>query len=96
MFWINAGPGDRVTLEKSWMDGLERSSVSVLTAQSAHGLTADVAARRLYWISDSKKVSYRQKYTMGYRGTSLFCDSESLHNFRMRLMTVQFSKCSCC
>ncbi|XP_074547092.1 uncharacterized protein LOC141805800 [Halichoeres trimaculatus] len=55
MFWINGSPGGRVTVEKSWMDGSERSSLSVLTAQSAHGLTADVAARRLYWISDFKK-----------------------------------------
>lgn len=56
MFWINAGPDDRVTLERSWMDGSEQSPLVVLTAQSAHGLTADVAARRLYWISDFKKV----------------------------------------
>nr|XP_008280588.1 PREDICTED: low-density lipoprotein receptor-related protein 2-like [Stegastes partitus] len=55
MFWINAGPGDRATLEKSWMDGSDRSSVAVITAQSAHSLTADVAARRLYWISDFKR-----------------------------------------
>nr|XP_057920777.1 low-density lipoprotein receptor-related protein 2-like isoform X2 [Doryrhamphus excisus] len=55
MFWINTGPKDRVTLEKSWMDGSERSSLAVLTAQLAHGLTADVGARRLYWISDFKK-----------------------------------------
>ncbi|XP_055081616.1 low-density lipoprotein receptor-related protein 2-like [Periophthalmus magnuspinnatus] len=55
MFWINAGPGERVTIEKSWMDGSDRSCLAVLTAQAAHGLTADVAARRLYWISDSKK-----------------------------------------
>lgn len=89
MFWINAGPGDRATLEKTWMDGSERSSVSVLTAQSAHGLTADVAARRLYWISDFKKVSYRQKDSGENKGTSLFCDSEALHSFRLRLMTVQ-------
>lgn len=57
MFWINAGHGDRVTVEKSWMDGSDRSSLMSLTAQSAHSLTADVAARRLYWISDFKKVS---------------------------------------
>lgn len=61
MIWINAGPGDRVTIEKSWMDGSERSSLTVLTAQLAHSLTADVAARRLYWLSDFKKVSDRKK-----------------------------------
>ncbi|XP_032396213.1 low-density lipoprotein receptor [Etheostoma spectabile] len=55
MFWINAGHGDRVTIEKSWMDGSERSTLTVLTAQSPHSLTADVAARRLYWISGFKK-----------------------------------------
>uniref|UniRef100_A0A667WWC6 EGF-like domain-containing protein n=1 Tax=Myripristis murdjan TaxID=586833 RepID=A0A667WWC6_9TELE len=55
MFWINGGPGDRMTLEKSWMDGSEKSSLVVLTAQSPYGLTMDVAARRLYWISDFKK-----------------------------------------
>lgn len=57
MFWINTGPGDRVTIEKSWMDGKDISSLAVLTAQSAHSLTADVASRRLFWISDFKKVS---------------------------------------
>ncbi|XP_058473588.1 low-density lipoprotein receptor-related protein 2-like isoform X1 [Solea solea] len=55
MFWMNEGPGDRVTIEKSWMDGSGRSSLAVLTAQSAHSLTADVATRRLYWLSDFKK-----------------------------------------
>ncbi|XP_026029959.1 low-density lipoprotein receptor-related protein 2 isoform X7 [Astatotilapia calliptera] len=55
MFWINTGPGDRATIEKSWMDASERSSLAVITAQSAHSLTADVAARRLYWISDFKR-----------------------------------------
>ncbi|XP_062414865.1 low-density lipoprotein receptor-related protein 2-like isoform X2 [Pungitius pungitius] len=55
MFWISGGSGERVTLEKSWMDASERSTLTVLTAQSAHSLTADVAARRLYWVSDSKK-----------------------------------------
>ncbi|XP_062269250.1 very low-density lipoprotein receptor-like [Platichthys flesus] len=55
MFWINGGPGERVTIEKSWMDGSERNALVVVTAQSAHGLTADVEARRLYWISDFKK-----------------------------------------
>nr|XP_040052932.1 low-density lipoprotein receptor-related protein 2-like isoform X5 [Gasterosteus aculeatus aculeatus] len=55
MFWISAGHGERVTLEKSWMDASERSTLAVLTAQSAHSLTADVAARRLYWVSDSKE-----------------------------------------
>ncbi|XP_047229389.1 low-density lipoprotein receptor-related protein 2 isoform X2 [Girardinichthys multiradiatus] len=55
MFWINEGPGDRVTLDKSWMDGSDRSPLAVLTAQFAHSLTADVPARRLYWISDAKR-----------------------------------------
>lgn len=50
-----------MTLEKSWMDGSDRSSLAVLTAQEAHSLTADVAARRLYWISDFKKVSSGRK-----------------------------------
>ncbi|XP_029941468.1 low-density lipoprotein receptor-related protein 2 [Salarias fasciatus] len=54
MFWMDAGPNDRETLEKSWMDGSERSSLAIITAQSAHSLTADVAAMRLYWISDFK------------------------------------------
>lgn len=61
MFWINEGLGDRVTLERSWMDGSDRSTLVVLTAQFAHSLTADVAARRLYWISDSKRVSSGKK-----------------------------------
>lgn len=57
MFWISGGRGDRATIEKSWMDGSDRSSLTVLAAQAAHGLTADVAARRLFWVSDFKKVS---------------------------------------
>ncbi|KAM7393106.1 hypothetical protein PAMA_007971 [Pampus argenteus] len=74
MFWINAGPGDRVTLEKSWMDGSERDSLTVLTAQSAHSLAADVAARRLYWISDFKKSVETVKLdgTGRYSFTGLF------------------------
>ncbi|KAM7369179.1 hypothetical protein PAMP_013472 [Pampus punctatissimus] len=74
MFWINAGPGDRVTLEKSWMDGSERNPLTVLTAQSAHSLSADVAARRLYWISDFKKSVETVKLdgTGRYSFTGLF------------------------
>lgn len=56
MFWMDAYGLDRVTLERSWMDGSERRSLAVLTAQAAHSLSADVAARRLYWISDIKEV----------------------------------------
>lgn len=56
MFWINTAQRGRVTIERSWMDGSERRSLVVLTAQAAHSLSADVAARRLYWISDVKKV----------------------------------------
>jgi len=58
MFWMNDGPGDRATIEKSWMDGSNRSSLAVITVESAHSLSADVAARRLYWISDFKRVSF--------------------------------------
>lgn len=56
MFWMDADRHDRVTLERSWMDGSERRSLAVLTAQAAHSLSADVSARRLYWISDIKEV----------------------------------------
>ncbi|XP_029301026.1 low-density lipoprotein receptor-like [Cottoperca gobio] len=74
MFWFSAGHGDRVTIEKSWMDGSERSTLTVLTAQSAHSLTADVAARRLYWISDFKKSIEMVKVdgTGRYSFTGLF------------------------
>ncbi|KAF7648260.1 hypothetical protein LDENG_00159790 [Lucifuga dentata] len=74
MFWIDAGPGDRVTLEKSWMDGSEKSSVVALTAQTAHCLTADVASRRLYWISDFKKSveTVKMDGTGRYSFTGLF------------------------
>ncbi|XP_051269407.1 low-density lipoprotein receptor-related protein 4-like [Dicentrarchus labrax] len=74
MFWINTGHGDRVTIEKSWMDGSERSSLTALTAQSAHSLTADVAARRLYWISVFKKSIETVKVdgTGRYSFTGLF------------------------
>lgn len=58
MLWIDTGHQGRVTMERSWMDGSGRRSLAVLTAQVAHGLAADVAARRLYWISDIKKVCY--------------------------------------
>ncbi|XP_033978973.1 low-density lipoprotein receptor-related protein 1B-like [Trematomus bernacchii] len=55
MFWFSSGPGDRVTIERSWMDGSDGNTLAVLTAQAAHSLTADIAARRLYWISNFKK-----------------------------------------
>lgn len=61
MFWISVGREDRATIEKSWMDGSERSSLTALTAQSAYSLSADVAARRLYWISSFKKVGEGKK-----------------------------------
>ncbi|XP_054468644.1 low-density lipoprotein receptor-related protein 2-like [Anoplopoma fimbria] len=74
MFWISAGHGDRVTIEKSWMDASERSTLTVLTAQSAHSLTADVGSRRLYWISDFKKSIETVKVdgTGRYSFTGLF------------------------
>lgn len=56
MFWMDAGHQGRVTIERSWMDGSQRRSLAVVTAQVAHSLAADVAARRLYWISDVLKV----------------------------------------
>ncbi|XP_027134468.1 low-density lipoprotein receptor-related protein 2 isoform X7 [Larimichthys crocea] len=74
MFWISTSHGSRVTIERSWMDGSERSSLTALTAQSAHSLTADVAARRLYWISDFKKSIETVKVdgTGHYSFTGLF------------------------
>ncbi|XP_052368360.1 prolow-density lipoprotein receptor-related protein 1-like isoform X16 [Oncorhynchus keta] len=55
LFWINKGPGDKITLERSGMDGLKQESLVVLTAQAPRSLTLDVTARRLYWMSDFKK-----------------------------------------
>ncbi|XP_061603255.1 low-density lipoprotein receptor-related protein 2 isoform X2 [Phyllopteryx taeniolatus] len=74
MFWINTGPGDRVTIDRSWMDGSDRSSLAVLTSQLAHGLATDVAARRLYWISDFKMSIETMKVdgTGRYAFTGLF------------------------
>ncbi|XP_041826726.1 low-density lipoprotein receptor-related protein 2-like isoform X3 [Melanotaenia boesemani] len=74
MIWINEGSGDRMTIEKSWMDGSDRSTLTVITAQSAHSLSADVAARRLYWISDIKKSVETVKVdgTGRYSFTGLF------------------------
>lgn len=62
MFWLDGGQGGRSTLEKSWMDGSDRGTLVILTAQQAHGLTADTAAQRLYWISDFKRVSLCKKW----------------------------------
>nr|XP_020465476.1 very low-density lipoprotein receptor-like [Monopterus albus] len=74
MFWINVGQGDGVTIEKSWMDGKGRSSLVVLTAQSAHSLTTDMSTRRLFWISDFKKSVETVKLdgTGRYSFTGLF------------------------
>eukprot|EP00063_Salmo_salar_P027647 XP_014002482.1 PREDICTED: low-density lipoprotein receptor-related protein 1B-like [Salmo salar] len=55
LFWINKGPGDKITLERSGMDGLKQESLVVLTAQAPRSLTLDVTVRRLYWMSDFKK-----------------------------------------
>lgn len=56
MFWINKGPNIVITLEKAGMDGSLRTSLVVLTAELPRGLALDVATRRLYWLSDFKKV----------------------------------------
>ncbi len=74
-----------------WMDGSERSSLTVLTAQSAHSLTADVAARRLYWISDFKKVSRTFK-----GGVSSICllqhvNTTFIFGFSSRLKALEVS-----
>lgn len=58
MFWMDSYRLGRMTLERSWMDGSGRRSLAVLTAQAAHSLSADVAARRLYWISDIREVCW--------------------------------------
>ncbi|KAL0963285.1 hypothetical protein UPYG_G00352170 [Umbra pygmaea] len=55
LLWINKGPGAKMTVERSGMDGLGRDSLVVITSQLPHGLTLDVPARRLYWLSDVKK-----------------------------------------
>ncbi|XP_036832491.1 low-density lipoprotein receptor-related protein 2-like isoform X3 [Oncorhynchus mykiss] len=55
LFWINKGPGDKITLERSGMDGIKQESLVVLTAQAPRSLTLDVTARRLYWMSHFKK-----------------------------------------
>ncbi|XP_046717127.1 low-density lipoprotein receptor-related protein 2 isoform X8 [Silurus meridionalis] len=54
MFWINKGP-NILTIESAAMDGFLRTSLMVVTAQLPRGLALDVAARRLYWISEFKK-----------------------------------------
>lgn len=56
MFWMNKGPNIVMTIEKAGMDGSSRASLVIVTAQLPRGLTLDVAARRLYWLSDFKKV----------------------------------------
>ncbi|XP_049325048.1 low-density lipoprotein receptor-related protein 2 isoform X2 [Astyanax mexicanus] len=69
MFWINRGPNDEVTIEKAGMDGSMRTTLVIVTAQSPRSLTLDVAAQRLYWISDFKmsietiKVDGTGRYT---------------------------------
>ncbi|KAM9735783.1 uncharacterized protein ACNS7B_014885 [Menidia menidia] len=85
MFWINDGPGNRVTIEKSWMDGSDRSSLVVITVESAHSLTADVAARRLYWISNFK----RSIETVKVDGTGRY-SSPGLFNRRPALSLAVF------
>ena len=70
MFWINLGPGERATLDCSWMDGADRKALVVLTTQGARSLTVDVASRRLYWISDFKHV--RLGESMFYTSPKMF------------------------
>ncbi|XP_062383968.1 low-density lipoprotein receptor-related protein 2-like isoform X2 [Sardina pilchardus] len=54
MFWINKGQNGELSIEKASMDGYRRSTLAIITAELPRGLTLDVAARRLYWISDFK------------------------------------------
>ncbi|XP_067106350.1 low-density lipoprotein receptor-related protein 1B [Osmerus mordax] len=70
MFWVDQGPGERLTLERAALDGSSRISLAVLTGQAPRGLALDVAARKLYWISDFKKsietvqVDGSRRYTL--------------------------------
>ncbi|KAI7789745.1 putative low-density lipoprotein receptor-related protein 2 [Triplophysa rosa] len=54
IFWINKGMSEQITIERTAMDGSNRTTLIFVTAQIPKGLTLDVAARRLYWISEFK------------------------------------------
>lgn len=62
IFWINKGLSKRITIERAAMDGSNRTTLIFITAQLPKGLTLDVAARRLYWISEFKKVGCMFNY----------------------------------
>lgn len=49
---------EEITIERTAMDGLNRTTLIFVTAQIPKGLTLDVAARRLYWISEFKMVGW--------------------------------------
>ncbi|KAA0703658.1 putative vitellogenin receptor [Triplophysa tibetana] len=54
IFWINNGMSEEITIERTAMDGSNRTTLIFVTAQIPKGLTLDVAARRLFWISEFK------------------------------------------
>ncbi|XP_073770596.1 uncharacterized protein si:dkey-88l16.3 isoform X2 [Danio rerio] len=54
MFWMNKGVNGEMTIERVDMDGMNRKTLVFVTAQLPRGLTLDVSARRLYWISVHK------------------------------------------
>lgn len=62
IFWINQGMSEQVTIERTAMDGSNRSTLIFVTSQIPKSLTLDVAARRLYWISEFKMVGFMYNY----------------------------------
>nr|XP_055065094.1 low-density lipoprotein receptor-related protein 2 isoform X1 [Misgurnus anguillicaudatus] len=55
IFWINKGMSEKVTIERAAMDGSNRTTLVFITAELPKCLALDVAARRLYWISEFKR-----------------------------------------
>lgn len=53
---------EQVTIERTAMDGSNRSTLIFVTSQIPKSLTLDVAARRLYWISEFKMVGFMYNY----------------------------------
>ncbi|XP_056591842.1 low-density lipoprotein receptor-related protein 1B isoform X1 [Triplophysa dalaica] len=80
IFWINRGTSEEITIERTAMDGLNRTTLIFVTAQIPKGLTLDVAARRLYWISEFKMSieSIRTDGSGSYTFWNIFQGSSAL------------------
>lgn len=56
LYWVNRSENGVKTVETAGMDGSDRKTLAVVTAEEPLGLTLDHVTGRLYWIGGYKEV----------------------------------------